>query len=215
VALAGNGGSVAGGIYGEGSGGLELLLAAGAPLPPAAASPPISGPAGQLASFVALRLATDGRLAATVDLAGWSAGAAVITDAADADGDGWGDPVDCDPADSGAFALPPVAHGLQVHSADASTELLSWTDLASLAGSATVHDVLRGSLSSLRWGAPFSSATCAASGISGAATLLASPLPEPGDGTWFLVRGRNGCGTGLTGAGAPRAPLAGLVCGGS
>src|SRR5207249_1406350 len=70
------------------------------------------------------------------------AGACVGT-IVDADQDGVCDLTDCAPNDPGAFAAPAEATGLLIAN-DKTT--LSWNSLIPAAGSATLHEVLRGQL---------------------------------------------------------------------
>ncbi len=206
------GGGHAQGVFREADAGLDLVLASGSPVPPAPGSPSLAGPPPLLARVASLAAAPDGSLTATADIVWWSAGAALITEAADTDADGWADVLDCDPLKAAAFSLPPAASGLRVDGAAGGAPRLSWDDLRPASGSGTVHDVLAGPLSGLRSGVPFDGSACAAPGVQGTeATLAPSPV-GPGDGTWYLVRGRNACGTGGMGGPPARLPLAGLAC---
>jgi hypothetical protein len=71
--------------------------------------------------------------------------------------------------------------------------LLAWT----AAENGDASDVVEGSLSMLRsTGGDFSRSTtgCRASGLGGTSLQIEEPDPAPGDGYWYLVRGRlNGC----------------------
>jgi hypothetical protein len=112
-------------------------------------------------------------------------------DQADADGDGTGDACDPAPADPGAFALP--AEALELSFAiDKVT--LSWISPAPTSGASTVHDVARGALDAL----PVGSGTCLISGVPDESTTDGD-LPAPGQGFWYLVRGRNSIGAGTYG----------------
>jgi hypothetical protein len=71
---------------------------------------------------------------------------------------------------------------------------ISW-DPASGAGPGTVHDVVRGTTNQLPVGA--GAETCLASGIA-AATASDGSTPSSSS-YWYLVRGRNACGTGTYG----------------
>jgi hypothetical protein len=110
---------------------------------------------------------------------------------ADADGDGADNLHDCDPNDAGVFAAPGEVSGLAV-AADRVT--LSWSSAAPAAGTATTHQVLRGSIAAL----PVSGGateTCLSAGTT-TATLVDPAMPSPGAGLWYLVRAVNACGTG-------------------
>ena len=120
----------------------------------------------------------------------------------DTDADGACDANDCAPANAAAFALPSEVVNLLL-SPDRTT--LTWTSAAPTAGSGTVHDVPRGLLSQLPVGGKPGEA-CLASGIA-AATASDTATPAPGQGFWYLVRGRNACAAGTYGtttAGTPR-----------
>ena len=112
---------------------------------------------------------------------------------ADADMDGFGDVCDCAPLDSGAFSFPEEVGGVQL-APDATT--LTWLSSAPRAGSGTVHDVLRGILADLPVGGP--SGVCLDSGDPGV-TAEDPTAPAQGAGYYYLVRGRNACGTGTWG----------------
>jgi hypothetical protein len=71
---------------------------------------------------------------------------------------------------------------------------LSWDSVGPSAGDGTVYDVVRGYLSELPVGRG-ASETCLARGLAEAATVD-TEVPPPGEGYWYLVRGRNGCGIG-------------------
>ncbi len=124
----------------------------------------------------------------------------------DSDGDGYNDTVDCAPADPTVWAAPAEVTGLVIA---ADGETLQWVTLASQAGPATAYDVLRGDAAQFPVGTG-AGETCLASAL--AATSFASAAdPAPGQGTYYLVRGRNACGTGTygtTSAGAPRTTTA-------
>jgi hypothetical protein len=166
-----------------------------------------------LDAFGPLSAAGEGLLAVAVDLRGWSAGAGVVLATEDQDGDGWGDPADCAPADATAYRPPGPVQDLSLSPAGAGPNiLLRWVGSASLAGPGTVHDVLAGALKDLRESLPFERIDCAATGLSADETELAEPSPPPGDGRWYLVRGRNACGLGTTGEGWGRQALDDVVC---
>ncbi len=118
--------------------------------------------------------------------------------------------MDCNPSGPGVFAAPERVLNVDLSEAPGGLEL-RWEDLRPSSGASTVHDVVAGSLDDLRATGGFARAACVASGSS--AATLADPVPDPplGDGTWYLVRGRNGCGTGTfaepTSLPAPRAAL--------
>jgi len=113
----------------------------------------------------------------------------------DRDLDGSDNLEDCAPLDGGAFAVPGEVSGLGF-AADKQT--LSWDSAQPSSGSATVHDVLKGSLAELPVGGGGSEA-CLDPGT--AADQSVDPaVPPAGEGSWYLVRGRNVCGVGSYGA---------------
>lgn len=132
---------------------------------------------------------------------------AVACPASDSDGDGLADLRDCAPADLGARAFP-----LEVERLDllADTTTLSWTTLAPVAGSGTVYDVVRGDVEALG-GGPGEAETCLAAGVATTTTVDAS-RPALGSARWYLVRGRNACGTGGYGTASDGASRAVTAC---
>jgi hypothetical protein len=80
---------------------------------------------------------------------------------------------------------------------EADGETLTWRSAADQAGPGTVHDLVRGSLGQLPVGAG-DAETCLASGIAAAEHRDAQD-PAAGAGFWYVVRGRNACGTGTYG----------------
>jgi hypothetical protein len=91
-------------------------------------------------------------------------------------------------------ALPGEVGGVRF---EADKAALAWTSAAIESGAGTVHDVVRGALDALPVGS--GAETCLASGLAEAS--LADPeVPAAGEGFWYLVRGRNVCGTGTWGA---------------
>ena len=109
----------------------------------------------------------------------------------DGDGDGRADACDCAPADASSFAVPREVGALRFLDHDT----LAWNSTAGEAGTGTVYDLLAGELSSLPLfeGAPGD--TCAGA-IAGTQALDPAPSPSPGQGSWYLVRATNACGTG-------------------
>jgi hypothetical protein len=45
-----------------------------------------------------------------------------------------------------------------------------------------------------------------------AASIVDAVFPDPGTGFWYVVRGRNVCGTGTWGAGSDGAPRGSTAC---
>jgi hypothetical protein len=108
---------------------------------------------------------------------------------ADADSDGHGDACDCAPSDAAVFASP-----LEITGVSLSDGSVSWDSDAAHSGSSTVYDVLSGNLAELPvGGGPSERCMSAASPVTIANDLLD---PAPGVGFWYVIRGRNSCGTG-------------------
>jgi N-acetylneuraminic acid mutarotase len=123
-----------------------------------------------------------------------SSGGRYVANNPDTDGDGTADVCDCGPADPTVFSVPREATGLRL--ADDKLRV-SWDSAAPAAGSATVHDVLKGMLGEFAVGnGP--GETCLAPGIPVTSTSDPS-TPPAGSGFWYLVRGRNTCGAGTYG----------------
>jgi len=125
----------------------------------------------------------------------------------DSDLDGWGDACDCAPSDASAFAIPSEIAGLRF---DAGKSGLAWDPGAAGAGNGTVYDVARGDLAELS-AEPRPSDTCLEPGSTDTAAEDPSE-PSPGDGFFYLVRGRNACGAGTYGDGASGVPRAFAAC---
>ena len=85
-------------------------------------------------------------------------------------------------------------------------ETLRWGLTPFYGGTEPVHDVLR-SVDPR----DFSSATCVAAGVSGSTATDAEPVPAGGS-RFYLVRGRNGCGSGLAGQGSDGEPHVAPAC---
>ena len=131
----------------------------------------------------------------------------------DFDGDHHGDDCDCAPRDAESWGAPPEIPDLELGPAPAPPVpragvppprasghdvLATWESISDRSGPAVLYDVASGSLQALRANRRFAAADCAAAAVERALLVDASE-PEPGDGIWFLVRGRNGCGSGTWG----------------
>jgi CSLREA domain-containing protein len=116
-------------------------------------------------------------------------------DQIDTDFDGRGDPCDCAASDASVFASPTEISGTEF-AADKQT--VSWNSAVPTSGTSTLHDVLRGDLTGLpvNGGA---SGTCLAPGGVAGSSIPDSTTPLEGAAFWYLVRGRNTCGTGTYG----------------
>jgi hypothetical protein len=121
------------------------------------------------------------------------------------DSDAAGDACDCAPTNATVFAIPPDLTGVGFLT---DTVTLVWNPAQPLAGTATVHDVVRGRLQDLPVGSSVFEA-CLAAGITAASVVDATAVPL-GGGNWYIVRGRNSCGIGTWGfetGGLARLPL--------
>jgi len=125
---------------------------------------------------------------------------------ADADGDGSHNLADCAPDDAGAFAAPGEVSGLLLGPGGT----LSWTAAQPAAGSATVHQVLRGVVGELPVGSG-AAETCLVAGA-GSAAADDAELPAVNASFWYLVRARNACGAGSWGQTSAGAPRVSAVC---
>jgi hypothetical protein len=126
-------------------------------------------------------------------------------DYTDADGDGMRDDLDCRPGDASAFAMPGEIRSLRFDPVGR----MSWSTEAPRSGSGTVYDVLRGPIGELPVGSG-PGETCAVQGTT-ATSLLDSP-PAPGAGFYYVVRGKNACGSGTYGATSGGAERTSLAC---
>jgi hypothetical protein len=118
----------------------------------------------------------------------------VITAIHDTDNDGVPDVTDCAPFDPGAFAVPGEIAGDDF---GADKQTYSWTSQAPTAGSATIYDMMRGALRQFPVGTG-GSETCLASGVA-SPSAVDGATPAVGSGVYYLVRGKNVCGTGTYG----------------
>ena len=84
---------------------------------------------------------------------------------------------------------------------------LAWTPTG---GSGTVSDVVRGLTNELPVGSGPSEA-CIASGVTGG-NVTDNAVPAAGRSFWYLVRGRNSCGTGTYGTASDGTPRQTTVC---
>jgi agmatine/peptidylarginine deiminase len=115
-------------------------------------------------------------------------------DQVDADTDLAGDVCDCAPADGALFAGPHEIVNLRM---SATGTTLEWDSDAPNSGSATVYDVMRGTVAEYPVG-DGTSETCLGSGLA-SLFLEDAESPPAGSGFYYLVRGANGCGVGSYG----------------
>jgi hypothetical protein len=104
----------------------------------------------------------------------------------DDDNDAVADASDCAPLDAGAFAVPPVIVDIQILPSDPTG--ISWAGLN--VGPSIVYDVATGPIP----GGGFSSGTCLDSVAAPPALDLRDP-PFGGTFYYYMIRGRNACGT--------------------
>jgi hypothetical protein len=119
--------------------------------------------------------------------------AAANRDQADQDGDRAGDLCDCALEDGGAYAIPGEVAAVSF----TSKSRLDWSSAMPGAGVGATHDVVRGSLDFLPAGSDRTD-SCLATGLHEVYLEDQAAVPA-GDGFWYLVRGRNACGTGTYG----------------
>jgi hypothetical protein len=110
--------------------------------------------------------------------------------------------VDCDLNGEDTFAGAPEVLGQGIRRDGAERVELAWESLDAVVGSDTQYDVVVGTLSQLRADRGFARATCLASGVSDTPIIRNRVTSTPGDGEYYLVRGRNFCGVGTWGDGS-------------
>ena len=127
----------------------------------------------------------------------------------DGDGDGAGDACDCASGDDTLIAVPVDVTGVRSQHTGPDVEI-SWDGQAALSGTGTVYDVATGDLSALAVDQDLSGATCLAPGLATTSVVDMTTTPILG-GSYYLVRGRHGCGAGTYGQSSlipdPRADL--------
>ncbi len=100
---------------------------------------------------------------------------------------------DCDDLAPGAWSAPPAVTNLVATSAMPTS--LSWDSQGALAGPGTTYDLVSGPLVAGS-GPNFSARVCLQQG---GATTYGETRANPAVGYWYLVRGRNACGSGTYG----------------
>jgi hypothetical protein len=106
---------------------------------------------------------------------------------------------DCDTADPDTWASPPEIQHLAVNRLVSGETQVSWDSLDAVVGKSTGYDVVRGSLASLRSEGGYAGASCDTLDLADSPYLDPSADPEPGQGVYYLVRGRNSCAAGTFG----------------
>jgi lysophospholipase L1-like esterase len=119
---------------------------------------------------------------------------------------------DCDPSDPAVFSAPPRVLDVGIGFTQETAERrLEWESLGPVTGPATRYDVVAGDLGDLRQNGGFEAARCAAASVPDSALPDPEADPPVGEGVYYLVRGRNGCGIGTFGEpGALAGPRDGL-----
>lgn len=126
---------------------------------------------------------------------------------ADSDGDGHGNACDCAATNASVWEIPAEAAGLlsgKVATGGASTVTVSWSSLASQAGTSIRYDLTTGLLGPLRTNQSFVGATCLGNDLTTPSLTTTQSWP-PGSGAYgyyYLVRGQNACGNGTYGDGS-------------
>jgi len=127
---------------------------------------------------------------------------------ADTDSDGRGDACDCAPSDPTAFAVALEIQGLTIDGG------VSWDSTAAQFGSSTEYDVVSGALAELAVGGS-ASERCVTPASPITIAIDDTLDPAPGTGLYYLVRGRNACGTGTYGRASNGTPRASSACPGN
>jgi hypothetical protein len=118
----------------------------------------------------------------------------VVDDAPDTDGDGVGACVDCAEGNAQVWAMPAEVANFGATATSPAT--WSWDSLASQSGPQISYDVVTGNFSAAGFDA--GSAACLGSTTANAFSD-ARPDPAVNSGYWYLVGGRNACGSGTLG----------------
>ena len=123
----------------------------------------------------------------------------------DLDGDGYGDACDCAPVLPDNWAIPAPVQDVHVKMNPLGIDYLdlSWSGLEAQSGPAVRYDIVSGDLSLLRTPAAFSDALCLNVWTEEHEATVWRPEPAPGQGFWYLVRGKNDCGHGSHDSGGP------------
>jgi hypothetical protein len=108
---------------------------------------------------------------------------------------------DCNLGDPDTFASPPEVLGDRLTKVPGGIEI-AWESLDPVIGIGAVYDVVVGSISELRADSGFARASCVAAGLTDTPYVDTGSDPPPGDGSYFLARGRSSCGTGTFGDGS-------------
>jgi hypothetical protein len=110
--------------------------------------------------------------------------------------------VDCNLLASDTFAAPPEVLDQRTGKNGGDRVSFSWQSLDPIVGRDAVYDVVSGRLSELRADRGFARAGCLLTAALDTPLVVSRPAPAPGDGEYYLVRGRNSCGEGTWGDGS-------------
>ena len=120
-------------------------------------------------------------------------------DQQDLDGDNYGDACDCSPlVDPNTWAPPAIVRRIRAAKNALGPDFLdfSWDGLESQAGPAVRYQIVAGDLALLRTPGAFGDATCVLVAGEDVQATVWRPTPQPGEGLWYLVQGKNDCGNG-------------------
>jgi hypothetical protein len=109
----------------------------------------------------------------------------------------------CNDLDSGSWGFPIELSGLNI--AQGAPTNVSWSDVGPLIDPAVTYDLVSGSMGP-ETGVNFSLGACLQPGLGSPNTTDLRDDPSPAGEYWYLVRGRNSCGTGTYGASSSGAP---------
>ncbi|HEX6850744.1 MAG TPA: sialidase family protein [Candidatus Polarisedimenticolaceae bacterium] len=121
-----------------------------------------------------------------------------VVDLDDADRDGAATATDCDDSDPASRAVPSEVAALAL-SKVGSTTRLNWTSQDGSAGAGTSYEVKSGSIAQLRGTGGFADAVCVGAAVADPPFDDPRDPPAVGAGYYYLLRARNGCGTGTFG----------------
>jgi hypothetical protein len=147
----------------------------------------------------------------TADSCNQTSGCLFVPITKDSDGDAHADAAcggdDCDDNDPGAWH--PVSEVANLQASSLSPTAITWDSQAGSAGPGTTYDVASGLIPTL--GGGYQSPACLSSDA-GPSYDDGRPAPPLNQLYWYLVRGRNSCGTGDYGKGSDGVPRSIAAC---